>query len=341
MNELTTTANSTGLIFNSETMHTVMVLAESMSKSAVSVPEHFKNKQADCMAIVLQALQWGMSPYQVAQQTSLINGALAYGAQLVNAVISSSTAIVGRFHYQYSDGWERLAGKVSIETVTKNGKTGTYEKSVPTKKWTAEDEAGLWIKVGAIPRGETEIEWSEKLYLASVLTRNSPEWITDPAQQISYLGVKKWGRKYAPAVLLGVYTQDEFQPEPERDVTPQKTEKKSALRLSPVADAKQEEIPAVVQHKVVEQDVAATNETVIEAEPINEEERKENLADILFAFKKSSTQAQIKQASELAKDHCARYPDDTPELAAARQARINEIKNNTVKEVPPESHDNN
>ena len=218
MNELSTTTASSGVIFNSEMMDKTMAFANEMAKSVVSIPDHLKGKPADCMAIVLVSLQWGMNPYQVAQQTSLINGTLSYGAQLVNSVVSSSTAIVGRFHYEYSDGWERLAGKVAIETVTKTGKSGAYEKTIPVKKWSAKDEEGLWIKVGAIPRGETEIQWSTELYLASVLTRNSPEWITDPQQQISYLGVKKWARKYTPSVLLGVYTPDEIPESKVRDM---------------------------------------------------------------------------------------------------------------------------
>lgn len=53
------------------------------------------------MAIVMQAMQWGMNPYAVAQKTHTVNGVLGYEAQLVNAVIASSSAIHGRFHYRY------------------------------------------------------------------------------------------------------------------------------------------------------------------------------------------------------------------------------------------------
>ncbi|SPX63869.1 Uncharacterised protein [Leclercia adecarboxylata] len=37
------------------------------------------------MAIIMQAMQWGMNPYAVAQKTHLVNGVLGYEAQLVNA----------------------------------------------------------------------------------------------------------------------------------------------------------------------------------------------------------------------------------------------------------------
>ncbi len=43
----------------------------------------------------------GYESYAVAQKHTLVNGVLGYEAQLVNAVIASSSAIHGRFHYRY------------------------------------------------------------------------------------------------------------------------------------------------------------------------------------------------------------------------------------------------
>jgi hypothetical protein len=37
----------------------------------------------------MQAAQWGMNPFAVAQKTHVVNGTLGYEAQLVNAVVSS------------------------------------------------------------------------------------------------------------------------------------------------------------------------------------------------------------------------------------------------------------
>lgn len=149
------------------------------------------------MAIVMQAMQWGMNPYAVAQKTHLVNGVLGYEAQLVNAVISSSSAIVGRFHYEYGGDWEKIAGK-------KDGR----------------DELGLFVRVGAVLRGETDITWGENIYLADITTRNSPLWKTAPKQQIAYLAVKYWARLYCPEVILGVYSPDEVEPRTEREINP-------------------------------------------------------------------------------------------------------------------------
>jgi hypothetical protein len=138
-----------------------------------------------------------MNPYAVAQKTHLVNGVLGYEAQLVNAVISSSSAIVGRFHYEYGGDWERIAGQ-------KEGR----------------DELGLFIRVGAVLRGEADITWGENIYLADITTRNSPLWKTAPKQQIAYLAVKYWARLYCPEVILGVYSPDEVEPRTEKEINP-------------------------------------------------------------------------------------------------------------------------
>lgn len=53
--------------------------------------------------------------------------------------------------------------------------------------------------------------------------RNSTQWATDPQQQITYVAVKKWARRYCPDVILGVYTPDELEHGEslqEKDITP-------------------------------------------------------------------------------------------------------------------------
>ncbi|MBL7635124.1 recombinase RecT [Atlantibacter hermannii] len=191
------TISASNAVFNVQALGQLTAFAELMSQSAVTVPKHLAGKPADCMAIVMQAMQWGMNPYAVAQKTHLVNGVLGYEAQLVNAVISSSSAIVGRFHYEYGGDWEKIAGM-------KDGR----------------DESGLFIRVGAVLRGETDITWGENIYLADITTRNSPLWKTAPKQQIAYLAVKYWARLYCPEVILGVYSPDEVEQRTEKEINP-------------------------------------------------------------------------------------------------------------------------
>ena len=180
MNELSTQSaaqTDTGaLMFSPDRMTALMAFADMMAKSTVTVPDHLKGKPADCMAIAMQAMQWGMNPFAVAQKTHIVSGRLGYEAQLVNAVVQQSNAIRGAFNYEFQ---------------------GTGES--------------LECRVGAVLRGESEITWGEWLRISSVTTKNSPLWKTNPRQQLGYLQVKNWARLYCPGAILGVYTPDELE----------------------------------------------------------------------------------------------------------------------------------
>lgn len=184
-------ASSLSIITNQSYMANVMSLAKMMASSKVTVPKHLQGNEGDCAAIAMQAMNWGMDPYVVAQKTHLVNGTLGYEAQLVNAVVQSSNAIRGTFKYEFKDG----------------GGSGATEFTT--------------CRVGAVINGESEITWGEWLPSASVTTRNSPLWKTNVKQQMCYLQVKNWARIYCPSAILGVYTTDELQDIPsEKDITP-------------------------------------------------------------------------------------------------------------------------
>lgn len=167
---------SAAVMMNPAHMQALMSFAEVMAKSALTVPQHLQGKPADCMAIAMQAAQWGMNPFAVAQKTHIVSGRLGYEAQLVNAVVQASGAIRGSFHYEYKGSGD-----------------------------------GLECRVGAVLRGESEITWGEWLRNGDVTTRNSPLWKVNPKQQIGYLQVKNWARLHTPGAILGVYTPDELE----------------------------------------------------------------------------------------------------------------------------------
>jgi len=170
------------LMVNDEHMNRVMAMAKIMASSKVTVPKHLQGNEGDCMAIIIQAMNWGMNHFAVAQKTHLVNGTLGYEAQLVNAVIQASNSIVGTFKYEYKG-----------------------------------DGTGLECRVGARLRGEDDITWGEWLKNGDVKTRNSPLWATNPRQQLGYLQVKNWARLYCPGAILGVYTSDEIE---EKQINP-------------------------------------------------------------------------------------------------------------------------
>ena len=205
--------DNTGLmILDVEKMTALSTFSEVMANGQVCVPAHLRGKSADCLAVAMQAAQWGMNPFAVAQKTHLVSGTLGYEAQLVNAVISSSTSIIGRFHYEYGGGW-----KVSGEGV---GEVAAAEKGRNVNMGTT-ITADSWVRCGAIIAGEDEITWGEPLYPANITTKNSPLWKTAPKQQAAYLALKYWARLYTPDVIMGVYDKDELEVinQPEKDIT--------------------------------------------------------------------------------------------------------------------------
>ena len=78
----------TSIMLNGDLMNTINQMATMMANGNCTIPDHLQGNHADCYAIALQACQWMMNPFQVAQKTHLVNGTIGYEAQLVNAVTS-------------------------------------------------------------------------------------------------------------------------------------------------------------------------------------------------------------------------------------------------------------
>jgi hypothetical protein len=199
------TANS--VVFSVESSRAIMDFAAIMAKGNIMLPEHLRDNQPACMAVAMQSSLWNMNPFAVAQKTHLVGGTLGYEAQLVNAVVTSSRAVKGRFHYEYGGNWDDW--KYQPKNISNNPQKPKFVNGA--------SESGLWCRVGAILNGEESITWGEKIFIEHVKVRNSPLWQTNPKQQIAYLGVKYWSRLYCPEVLLGVYTPDELQENSEYD----------------------------------------------------------------------------------------------------------------------------
>lgn len=191
------TVGTAAAIFSPEGMNQLVRFAELMAGSKATVPAHLAGKTSDCLAVTMQAAQWGMNPFAVAQKTHVVNGTLGYEAQLVNAVVSSSNLLSTRLNYRWDGDWSRVNGK-------------------------SDKSPSLTVTVSAVLKGEAEPR-ELTISMAQAGVRNSPLWEQDPRQQLAYLCVKRWARLHAPDVLLGVYTPDELQettPRVERDITP-------------------------------------------------------------------------------------------------------------------------
>jgi len=160
----------------------IMEFAKLMSVAAVAIPGHLRKNPGACLAVCIQASEWGMSPFAVANKSYSVNDRLAYESQLINAVILRRAPIKGRFKI-------------------------TYTGEGPTRR----------CKVSALLLDGDSVEY-ESPQFSAITTKNSPLWKSDPDQQLFYFSSRSMCRRHFPDVLLGIYDKDELEAPRERVV---------------------------------------------------------------------------------------------------------------------------
>jgi hypothetical protein len=268
--ETTYDVSTAAMVFDPSMLDGFQRLAELMASARATIPKHLVGSVGDCFAVVIQAAQWKMNPYAIAQKTHIINGVLGYEAQLVNAVISSSPLLATRPDYEWYGPWENVLGRFAVR---KNADGKEYR--VPD--WKPEAESGCGVRVRATLRGEAKPRELD-LLLTQARTRNSTLWADDPRQQLAYLAIKRWARLHAPDVLLGVYTPDELQEVTERDMG-----------------------PAQVVESTPSHHVSRTES--VKAKLVNKRKAAEpspDLDDVMFAIASAETPDQLKAAASVA-----------------------------------------
>ena len=106
---------ATELYYNNALYDKISKMSALMSNSGDMIPKHLRENEGACMAVQVQALQWGMNPFSVAQKTFNLDGKIGYEAQLVNAVVHTMTPIKERsFEYEFFGDWERILNKPNL-----------------------------------------------------------------------------------------------------------------------------------------------------------------------------------------------------------------------------------
>jgi RecT family len=153
-------------------MESAIKLAEMMAKGKL-VPQHLHNSPGDCLMVIEASMRWQMSPFAVAQCTSVIQGKLMFEGKLVAAALNASGILSARLDYDFSGEKDQRA-----------------------------------VTVRATLRGETKPR-EVRVFLADAKTANGM-WTKQPDQQLVYAGTRVWARRHAPEVMLGVYAPEEF-----------------------------------------------------------------------------------------------------------------------------------
>lgn len=206
------------LILQSDNLNAMLTVAKVMSKSRQAVPKHLRENEGGCLAVTMQAMRWNMDPFALAVKTYTVDaeGPIAYEGQAIIAALNNSPLLATRLSFEWEGAWERVVGRFKeVESKTKQDAHGKPKKYIVPDWDFNKDEEGLKVIVSATLVGETKPRVLE-LQLKQARTRNSPLWTEDPRQQLAYLAARRWGRLYAPDVIMGVYTPDELAEPSER-----------------------------------------------------------------------------------------------------------------------------
>lgn len=184
-----------GAMFLPSTMAECLDFATIMAKSDFAIPPPFRGNVGACFAVTIQASRWQADPFGVIQKAYVTRAKggderIAYEAQLVAAVVNTRANLAGRLELIYS------------------GEGSTRRVKV----------IGCFADTGEVRDVETPP-------VGKIVVKNSPLWASDPDQQLAYYGMRAWGRRWVPEVLLGIYTPEELQeesvipaPRPERQL---------------------------------------------------------------------------------------------------------------------------
>lgn len=185
-----------------ENMAQVFEIAKLMAISGPAVPKHLRGNPGACFSVALQATEWNMTSFTVANKTYVVNDRMGYESQLITALILTRAPIADYPEYTFTGEGPTLRCKVAIKM--KNGRVLEYESPA----------------VGAIK------------------VKNSPLWVSDTEQQLCYYSMRAWARRHQPNVIMGIYTPEELQelppeqtgPETAKDVSPSLVER---IRTAP------------------------------------------------------------------------------------------------------------
>lgn len=169
------TALTSGATFVPTNLDDCMELAKMMSVSGIAVREHLRKNPGACLAIAMQAYQWGMNPFQVANKSYAVNNQIAYESQLITAVLNTRAPIKGRIKYEYDGEGQTLQCRAFVRLKDDD------------------DIVEVWSPL-----------------LRDINPKNSPLWKSDPEQQLAYYTSRQLARRHFPEVLLGVYAEDEL-----------------------------------------------------------------------------------------------------------------------------------
>lgn len=134
---------------------------------------------ANVLMVVNRALQWDVDPVALIGESFVVGGKLDFQGKVIIAVCNQLAGLTGNLRFDFEG-------------------EGDDREVIVTGHLRGEDE----------PR-ETRLKYRD----AVVLKDNKPaeQWRKDVDQKLCYSGAKKWARRHAPEVVLGLFAEDDQQ----------------------------------------------------------------------------------------------------------------------------------
>jgi hypothetical protein len=142
---------------------------------------------SNCFLVVNQAVRWGLDPFAVAQCVSVVHGKLCYEGKLVAAVLQAKMGM---------DLHHVIVGQGEQTRIYLSDKPITNDIKLLLEPGYRRDDMRLFD--GSVA------EWKTS-------GNNSPWSPKNFPRMLVYRGTRDWCRIYEPALMLGVYTDDEME----------------------------------------------------------------------------------------------------------------------------------
>lgn len=188
-------------IFDVERFEMVSKVAQVMSRASL-IPDHMKVKDdpeatfSNCFIVANLSLTWGFDPFLVAQAVSILYGKMVLEGKLVRSVIKKSLGLDLSYRFFGTQGDMKRCVYVSDTPLIDENGTPLTEDAI----------------LGLIEQGSRRIttgtlsKWHTKNKSGGI----NDNWAKDEDKMFRERGSREWCRQWAPGLILGIYTPDEF-----------------------------------------------------------------------------------------------------------------------------------
>lgn len=212
----------TQALFDSARFDQFQRVASALKFSSILSPSIRGNSPEQCfsnlMIVCEMAERWQMSPTALAQSMSIIHDKVVYEGKAIHAALESTLGI------ELYPWWTGERG------------TDGYRIFLSDKPWDdLEDEVLENLKPGVQIKGRKIVDGSVGEWKTSYQEKKTGVWRDNPSwqgaasqDQLLYRASRQWARRYKPALIMGVYADDEIEAIEER------RERKTSAAVAPI-----------------------------------------------------------------------------------------------------------